>query len=63
MGHKLVTLDIANLVGENAFGLLGAFSKAARRQGWTQAEVNVVVNEAIKSDYGSLVKTLEKYTC
>lgn len=42
----------------NAFALMGAFSKNARRQGWTKEEIDKVITEATSNDYDHLVATL-----
>ena len=39
MKTKKVKLELVGLDG-NAFFLMGAFSRAARRQGWSQPEIN-----------------------
>ena len=42
----------------NAFCLLGAFLKQARKEGWTQAETDAVLREATRGDYDHLLATL-----
>ena len=54
---KTINLDLTEIDG-NAFILLGAFRKQAKREGWTDEEINKVINEAKKSDYDNLVGTL-----
>ena len=49
---RLVGLD------SNAFSLMGAFGREARRQGWTAKEVDVVCNECMEGDYDHLLRTL-----
>ncbi len=51
------------LVGKdrNAFYLMGAFSVAAKRQGWTKAEVNEVLDKAKAGDYDDLLNTLQEH--
>lgn len=48
------------LVGQdgNAFFLMAAFSKEAKRQGWTQDEVSRVLDKATSGDYDNLLCTL-----
>ena len=58
---KKVTLNLVGLDG-NAFFLLGAFSKAARQQGWTPDEIKAVMDEARASDYDHLLQTLMNHT-
>lgn len=52
------------LVGKdgNAFFLLGAFTQAARRQKWTEAEIKQVCDEAMSGDYDHLLQTLMRFT-
>jgi len=58
MANK-VKMELVGLDG-NAFSLMGAFSKAARRQGWTSAEIKVVTDECMSGDYDNLLFTLTK---
>lgn len=59
--NKKVRLELIGLDG-NAFFLLGSFSKAARRQGWTPQEITEVTAEATKGDYDHLLRTLIQHT-
>lgn len=54
---KKVYLELGVLDG-NAFVLMGAFQKQARREGWTQEEIKKVLDECRKSDYDHLIQTL-----
>jgi hypothetical protein len=54
---KKICLDLTNVDG-NAFGLLAAFRRQARREGWSAEEIQSVLDEARKSDYDHLVFTL-----
>ena len=49
---KKVRLKLVGLDG-NAFFLMGAFARQARREGWTKAEIDAVLNEAKSSDYNT----------
>ena len=53
---KLVGLD------GNAFSLMGAFSRNARKQGWSKEEINVVIQECMSGDYDHLLVTLMEHT-
>ena len=55
--NKKVKLTLVGLDG-NAFFLLGAFQKAARRQKWTNTEIEAVCEEATSGDYDHLLATL-----
>ena len=56
-----VALDFDRVEG-NAYALLGAFRKAARRQGYPQADIDRVVSEAKSGDYEHLVSVLMRNT-
>jgi hypothetical protein len=58
---KKVKLELVGLDG-NAFSLLGAFSKAARRQGWTPEEIKVVRDKATSGNYDNLLMVLAMHT-
>jgi hypothetical protein len=58
--RKKVSLDLTSVDG-NAFGLLAAFQRQARREGWSAEEIQSVLDEARKADYGHLVATLYEH--
>jgi hypothetical protein len=58
--NKKVKLELVGLNG-NAFSLMGAFQKAARKQGWTKPEIDKVLAEAMKNDYDHLISTLDSH--
>lgn len=58
---KKVELDLEGLDG-NAFMLIGAWRKQARREGWTAEEIEAVTKEAQSGDYDHLLQTLMEYT-
>lgn len=55
---KAVNLDLCSIDG-NAFSLMGAFSRQAKRDGWTKEEIDAVLTECKSGDYGHLVATLD----
>jgi hypothetical protein len=57
---KKVKLQLVGLDG-NAFSILGAFSGAARRQGWTKEEIDAVTKEAMSKDYTHLLSTIANH--
>ena len=57
LNGKTVKMDLVGLDG-NAFSLIGAFSKNAKRQGWTKEEIDVVLNECQTGNYDHLLQTL-----
>ena len=52
-----VKMQLAGLDG-NAFALMGAFSRNARRQGWTSDDIDTVLTECRSGDYDHLLCTL-----
>jgi len=48
--------------GEHHFVMLAIFVFAASKQNWTKDEIQLVVNEARKSDYKHLFKTLSAHS-
>lgn len=52
-----VNLNMVGLDG-NAFAIMGAFQRQARREGWTKEEINEVLDKARSGDYNNLVKTI-----
>lgn len=58
MEHKKkVNLTLVGLDG-NAFALMGAFNRQARREGWTKEEIDFVLTKAKSGNYDNLVSTL-----
>lgn len=55
--QKTVKLDLTTVDG-NAFALMGAFQRQARRESWTPEEIKAVLDAARSSDYDNLVATL-----
>jgi hypothetical protein len=54
---KTVNLDLVGLDG-NAYSLMGAFQRQARREGWSQEEINTVLYKAKSGDYDNLLCVL-----
>lgn len=61
VSQKKVKLDLVGLDG-NAFNLLGQFQRAARKQGWSQQEIDVVIAQATSSNYDHLLQVLIEHT-
>lgn len=55
--NKTVKLKLVGLDG-NAFSLMGAFSGAAKREGWSKEEIQTVIDAAMSGDYENLLATL-----
>lgn len=56
-----VQFDIANSDG-NAFALIGGWKRAARREGWSEDEIDAVITDAMLGDYDHLVQTIMEYS-
>jgi hypothetical protein len=54
---KTVNLDLTECNG-NAFALIGAFRRQARREKWTDEEIEAVTTECQPGDYDHLLQTL-----
>ena len=58
MGNgKRVCLSLVGL-DSNAFVLMAAFRKQARKEGWTDEEIKAVLTEAQSGDYDNLLRVL-----
>jgi hypothetical protein len=57
---KRVNLELVGLDG-NAFSLMGAFQRQARREGWDKEEIDEVLNECMSGNYNHLVATLAEH--
>jgi len=55
--HKTVTLTLVGLDG-NAFSLMGAFQKQAKKEDWTPEEIKLVLDKCMTGDYNELLRTL-----
>ena len=45
-----------------AFAICGAWRKAARRQGWPNADIEKVTEEAQSADYEHLVRVIDEHS-
>ncbi len=57
---KTVNLNLIGVNG-NAFMIMGVFQRQAKREGWTQAEIDAVLKEAKSGDYNHLLATIENH--
>lgn len=60
MTHKKIKLNLCKVDG-NAFVLMGAFRDQAEKEGWTEEEIDTVIEQAMSSDYNHLLATLLKH--
>ncbi|QMU64824.1 MAG: hypothetical protein GKR88_11350 [Flavobacteriaceae bacterium] len=58
--NKTVNLDLVGMDG-NAFAIMGAFSKQAKREGWTKEEIKLVLDKAKSSNYAHLITTIDEH--
>ena len=61
MTTKKVTMGLLRHDG-NAFSIMGRFSRAARREGWTKEEIEAVLTEARSGNYDHLLQIMIKHT-
>ena len=54
---------VVELIGRdgNAYAIMGACSKAARRAGWASEKIEEVIAEMTSGDYNHLLATAMKY--
>lgn len=57
---KTVNLSLVGLDG-NAFSIMGAFSRQAKKEGWSKEEIDLVLKEARSGDYYNLLSTISKH--
>jgi hypothetical protein len=57
---KKVKLTLVGLDG-NAFSLMGAFQRQARKEKWTKEEIDSVINNCMSGDYNHLLCTLMEH--
>lgn len=55
--QQKVDLDLEGING-NALAILGAFSKEAKKAGWSKDEIGEVYKEATSGDYDHLLQTV-----
>ena len=57
---RAVNYDMIGRNG-NAFVLLGGWQRQARREGWSDEDVNKVVDKATSGDYNNLLSVLSAH--
>jgi hypothetical protein len=58
---KTVQLTLVGLDG-NAFSLMEAFQRQAKKEGWTQEEIKTVLDKCMSGDYNNLLRVLDSHT-
>ena len=57
---RTIKLKLVGLDG-NAFALMGAFSRQARKEGWTRPEIDAVRTDCRSGDYNNLLRVLDSH--
>jgi len=57
---KKINLKLVGMDG-NAFFILGAFQKQAKKEGWTGAEIDAVLDKATSGDYNNLLSVITQH--
>jgi hypothetical protein len=60
MQMKKVNLKLVGLDG-NAFSIMGAFQRQARKENWSKEEIQSVLDDAMSSDYDHLLYTIANH--
>lgn len=58
--NKKIKLNLVGIDG-NAFSIMGAFSKQAKKEKWTKEEIDTVLDDATSSNYNHLLATIDSY--
>ena len=58
--NKTVTLSLAGVNG-NVYAIMGAFRKQARKENWTEQEIELVISEAQNGNYIHLLGTIQNH--
>lgn len=57
---KTLNLELVGVDG-NAYAIMGVFRRQARREGWSEQEIETVIEEAMSGDYNHLLSTIMTY--
>lgn len=57
---KTVNLSLVGVDG-NAYTILAMFKRQAQKQGWSEKEIDLVLEEAQSKDYNHLLSTILDY--
>lgn len=58
--EKTVNLDLVGVNG-NAFMIMGVFRRQAKKEGWSQDEIDAVLKEAKSGNYNHFLATIENH--
>jgi len=54
---KTIGLELVGLDG-NAFSLMGAFQRQAKKEGWSKDDIDIVLGNCMRGDYDHLLCVL-----
>ena len=57
---KTLNLELVG-VDSNAFALMGIFRRQAKKEGWSNEEIDLVLEDAMSDDYNHLLTTIMTY--
>lgn len=58
--NKTVNLSLVGVDG-NAYAIMGAFTRQARKEKWSETEIELVLEEAQSNDYNHLLNTIQNH--
>ena len=58
--EKTVNLNLIGVNG-NAFMIMAVSKRQAKKEGWSQYEIDLVISEAKSGDYNHLLATIENH--
>jgi hypothetical protein len=58
--NKTINLNLVGVDG-NAFNIMAAFKIQAKKEEWTEDEINLVLEEAKSKDYDHLLYTIQNH--
>ena len=61
LNGKKITLELVGLDG-NAFAVMGAWQRQAKREKWSQEDIDIVLEDAMSGDYNHLLATIMAYS-
>jgi hypothetical protein len=59
--EKLVVMNQNDFNG-NALHIMDAFVKSAKIQGWNDAQINEIIDDAVSSDYEHFLRKIASFT-
>jgi len=56
---ETINVSVELPIGDNAFGVMGVFRRAALEQGFAKQQIERILTEAMDGDYDHLCETLQ----